>query len=464
MLFVFCTSCVGYDEDIDEIWKKYEELKTAIENLQKQVDEGNYIVSYQTISGGFKITFKDGRSFDIVNGQNGTNGKDGTTWDIGKVNNCWYKDGKNTGYLAVAKDGTSSPSPQIWKNSDDAYYWIVFNWEEDQNDFAPDTLWNEQMYGYNTFIVSKDAYYYELNVWDMDLSQYVKVQLPKVPNLNPGQETPVLQFLGYYNIFDKKRDISLDDIYNDLPVTFWWIDRIRDGDTGANIDFWEGKETLEIGNVLITSKRDSVAAIVRTSLTGNAWSLTLRNSLDGELPIVFEDPVKHEGMLTRATADPIYIIPFKGIDGYYSSKNEFLEKFKSKAVYSLVDNNTGAKSEYSASITLTDGAGTTITTGMVSRLVGESNNISPSGGSYEVPLGEEIKVEFDTNGKDYIYDYYVEADNKNEAETDFGLTIDKSNGSFMIEKADATDFILNVYKLHYNGNVYKQQITIKPKT
>jgi len=33
----------------------------------------------------------------------------------------------------------------------------------------------------------------------------------------------------------------------------------------------------------------------------------------------------------------------------------------------------------------------------------------------------------------------------------------------MIEKADATDFILNVYKLHYNGNVYKQQITIKPK-
>ena len=69
--------CKDYDDDIDDLQEQVNTLNKNFEELKKLVNDGKAITSVTPITGGFKITFNDNTSYDIVNGKDGEKGEDG---------------------------------------------------------------------------------------------------------------------------------------------------------------------------------------------------------------------------------------------------------------------------------------------------------------------------------------------------------------------------------------------------
>ena len=70
--------CKDYDDDIDGLQEQVNTLNKNFEELKKLVNDGKTITSVTPITGGFRITFNDNTSYDIVNG------KEGAAW-VGSV-------------------------------------------------------------------------------------------------------------------------------------------------------------------------------------------------------------------------------------------------------------------------------------------------------------------------------------------------------------------------------------------
>ena len=100
------TSCKDYDDDISNLQEQVDGVKADLEDLQAQISAGKWITNVAAIEGGFTVTFSDGQSFNIVNGQDGADGAagaagaPGTSWEIGE-DGFWYKDGEKTEYKAA---------------------------------------------------------------------------------------------------------------------------------------------------------------------------------------------------------------------------------------------------------------------------------------------------------------------------------------------------------------------------
>ena len=71
--------CKDYDDDIDNLQTQIDANKASIADLQKFVDAGNWVKSVEPVTGGFKVTFNDGKSYSIINGAKGDKGDKGDT-------------------------------------------------------------------------------------------------------------------------------------------------------------------------------------------------------------------------------------------------------------------------------------------------------------------------------------------------------------------------------------------------
>ena len=60
--------CKDYDDDIDNLQTQIYANKASIESLKKFVDSGKWVTNVESIAGGFKITFNDDKSYEIVCG------------------------------------------------------------------------------------------------------------------------------------------------------------------------------------------------------------------------------------------------------------------------------------------------------------------------------------------------------------------------------------------------------------
>lgn len=95
------TGCSDYDDDINSVNERVDEVRSTLEALQTQVNEGATISGVEKTDNGVVVTLSDGTTFELTNGQDGV---DGTTWTIGE-DGYWYKDGIKTDYQAIGKDG-----------------------------------------------------------------------------------------------------------------------------------------------------------------------------------------------------------------------------------------------------------------------------------------------------------------------------------------------------------------------
>lgn len=95
------TGCSDYDDDINSVNERVDEVRSTLEALQTKVNEGATITSVEPTDNGVKVTLSDGKTFELTNGKDGA---DGTTWEIGE-DGYWYKNGIKTDYQAIGKDG-----------------------------------------------------------------------------------------------------------------------------------------------------------------------------------------------------------------------------------------------------------------------------------------------------------------------------------------------------------------------
>ena len=103
-------SCYG--PEIDELDNRMRDVENAIAELKEKVKDKKFISAVTPISGGFRVTFDDASSYDIVNGAAGANGAAGLSWQINEHDSLW--DFSNAGggvtsscWRAVPKDGKS---------------------------------------------------------------------------------------------------------------------------------------------------------------------------------------------------------------------------------------------------------------------------------------------------------------------------------------------------------------------
>ena len=94
--------CKDYDDDIQVINERLASSEAAMNDVKTTLASGDWVKSVESTTNGIVINMGSGKSFNITNGVNGANGQDGapgTVWTI--VDGYWYKDGANTGQLAV---------------------------------------------------------------------------------------------------------------------------------------------------------------------------------------------------------------------------------------------------------------------------------------------------------------------------------------------------------------------------
>ena len=130
--------CKDYDDDIDNLQTQIDANKASIADLQAKVNAGEWVKKIDPITGGFKVTFNDGKSYDIVSGADGATGDKGDKGDTGatgapgskvtidKETGEWLINGEGTGWYATVEDG-HSPYIADGTNGDKGYWYFWDN-------------------------------------------------------------------------------------------------------------------------------------------------------------------------------------------------------------------------------------------------------------------------------------------------------------------------------------------------
>ena len=130
--------CKDYDDDIDNLQTQIDANKASIADLQAKVNAGEWVKKIDPITGGFKVTFNDGKSYDIVSGADGAKGDKGDKGDTGatgapgskvtidKETGEWLINGEGTGWYATVEDG-HSPYIADGTNGDKGYWYFWDN-------------------------------------------------------------------------------------------------------------------------------------------------------------------------------------------------------------------------------------------------------------------------------------------------------------------------------------------------
>jgi len=268
-----------------------------------------------------------------------------------------------------------------------------------------------------------------------------------------------VEFLGVTTLNKLDANLNESAIKDELAVEYAWIAKIIKKYDGDKETTWSAQKDVVKGQVLTTlaPNKQTLIARIESGADASELAFTLKNSKGNQLPISVGAAAQYQGLLSRLSrgAAGLYALALDNTDAVYAKKADYTGLYKG-GLNAMVEDG-GFTSNYNLTVTTTEA---TVSEGKVAKVGG--NAIENT--YYEVDLNKDLALEFDANTK-YVYDYYVEADDATIAGM-FGFTADKANGTFKVTKlADAisiASFKLNVYKLHINGAIYKEQITIKP--
>ena len=139
--------CKDYDDDINALQEQVNTLNTGLEDLKKLVESGKSITDVTPITGGFKITFSDNTSYEIVNGKEGQQGQEGQPGKAGSVVTV-----DENGHRSVISFDFLTPGQKyiatVYSDAKDAHYetnpqayqihkYVVTNKSELKQDCAP---------------------------------------------------------------------------------------------------------------------------------------------------------------------------------------------------------------------------------------------------------------------------------------------------------------------------------------
>ena len=94
------TSCKDYDDDIDGLQGQIDANKSAITELQSQINSGEWVASVTSTTNGIVVKLGNGKEYPITNGKDGANGTNGTNGQNGVTPKITVADG----YIKVSYD------------------------------------------------------------------------------------------------------------------------------------------------------------------------------------------------------------------------------------------------------------------------------------------------------------------------------------------------------------------------
>ncbi|WP_106830871.1 PL29 family lyase N-terminal domain-containing protein [Parabacteroides pacaensis] len=71
------TSCKDYDDDINHLQEQIDANKASIADIQKAIESGKWVSSYNAITNGYELVLSDGSKLTITNGKDGAQGEKG---------------------------------------------------------------------------------------------------------------------------------------------------------------------------------------------------------------------------------------------------------------------------------------------------------------------------------------------------------------------------------------------------
>ena len=110
------TSCKDYDDDLNSLSERIDEVKKQIQEIQQLISSGAVITNVESISNGVIVTLSNGKTFELTNGVDGEAGTPGSVVSIGENGN-WFIDGEDTGLAAQGPQGEQGPAGEDGVNA-----------------------------------------------------------------------------------------------------------------------------------------------------------------------------------------------------------------------------------------------------------------------------------------------------------------------------------------------------------
>jgi hypothetical protein len=462
-LSYFFTTCVG--DELDELDRRLTAVEEQLAQIQAKVDASKWVTEITNDVNGFTIHFSDGTTVPLTNGRDGIQGKAGTSWFIRE--GFWGKleDGVETitGYQAIGKDGKPGRSPQIVDG-----YWTIYPWNAESAKY--DTITTRYMADTLSSYIVDMWEYYELHVpvqkrdengdlvYDppgdptgKPVTEWKELKLPK------WVEDPlVLNFLGYaYKSGDELRligDWNYEYRYM-YPLLY------PGGPGGSTIDStsWVG-ETKSITNQWLFSfmiNNDTLAVFKANKDVATVTGLTFTlEDTQGTVisPLKLGTPVRFTGLLTKASADSIYYAPIYTDSRDYSDAEEGAIKRDRGIYYRLATAVALGDTVRSnlAPTTIHIRRGGPVSESHVERV----NYQFAVSDTFSVTKDAANRLGFDSDSAN-IYDFrFFEHPTPGTPRISSG-----PEGTFVINVVDTLQMV--VYKLHIDGRVHSDTITIK---
>ena len=425
------TSCKDYDDDINNLQSQITANADAIKALQDKINAGKWITELTAVEGGFKVTFSDGQSFEIVNGAAGENGTQITIGEDG----YWYFDGVKSEYKAVSDSETAkTKSPYV--NKEDGY-WYFFNEEGT-------AVKSEYKAVGASYAVKVNGGY---NIY--------------LPDANGEMMDPI--FVGGAAAainsirFDANVDTNIKVDY--VASTFKFAGKTQ---AVTNKSDWKGTKALpEDGSVIYTQGTPLKMRIDPVTVAAEEIPFTLINSVNETLPnITLKAKASDEligGPGTRSAANNgLFTVAIDPVVMSADQSEAFGKALGKTIVYALNADNA-ARSAYE--ILVASGE----CEGLTKLEIGSNKNITLGSDDSEATVDVNKEIRIKPTASAALYDMYIVV--KSEYENVLKITYSDDKQAFTINKnADETtpaEFPMTIYTCGVNGQTTKTEVTIK---
>ena len=448
------TSCKDYDDDISNLQTQITDIKTAVAELQKAIENGKYVSNIAAEGNGLKVTWNDGTSTVIENVINGETPEPGDVITFNPETGEILINGEASGYYA-AKDAETEEVKVPYVNDEGVLVLIDEEGKEVVTGIRVAPV---------TAVVNADGSAVLTIIAADGTTQTVKV--PSGASLI--SEIELLTDAKYQTVTNLA---EIELLYWNADATTNW--KGPRGNIPSNARTYSTNMITSLGESLTGWKNIIYTRISPATVDASQLLYNVVDTKDNVASITLA-AVRYNGLLTRAAENglySIYVVPGTYVGGASNFTSQFMSGTNEKAL-ALKPTSANYKSLYNVAIT--PSLQTTTNLGNI-EFDFAINPITPVGTDKtgttvgndrdrQVKVGQEVYVS--VGNEHNLYDMYLSA-NQEDVEL-FGLVFSEDGRTFTATKSpdnvtDAT-FDLIVHTLPNKGgnsNIETTTITVE---
>ena len=449
------TSCKDYDDDINNLQSQITDVKNAVAELQKAIDNGKYVSDVVAEGTGLKVTWNDGSTTTISNVINEETGSSSSVITIDPTTGEVLMNGEGTGFF-LSKGATKAP----YVNDNGVLVLVDENGKEVETGIrvAPVTAVKNTDGSYTLTIIAADGTKQEIEI--------------------PSAASSVtdLDVIGYNNNDDALTAFSFQTKENGFYSATNGYVTAHVYKIAAATSNWKGnKPNLKAGEILAAYKMNGlVTRVAPLSVDASEIDFKLVNSKSEEAPLTISmNPYANDVAITRsASSNGMYSVNFEyeKVSSNLSAQDWFEANFGNNASSKLfaLSTESGLISAFDVAIKYNPAVQT-----INGFYLSAPNDWLPVTGATSPSSSQEIEVgktyTVVTDDDSFIYDAFLTFD-ANDVDK-WGIQYDKTNAplSFTVTKMpdglSTKEFSFKLEYLTKNGIIQTpKEIFVNAKT